>query len=280
MKIAHLGIAGSFSYIAAKTYFPGAEYLSCKTFKDIFTAVESGEAEYGAVPVENSLAGSVYDNYDLLYKHDVYVKGEYDLKIAHHLLVSPGTGKLEERLKKITKVYSHIKALEQCDDFFASHPWMEETVYSDTATAAQLVAEKPDETTAAIANETAAELYHLEVLKAHIEDNANNYTRFVIISKQENHVTEANKCSLILTLSHTPGSLYRALEIFSRNGANLTKIESRPIMGKPFEYIFYIDIEFAQVDFNKIRDLIASELKTNTQTLKVLGFYHAARREF
>lgn len=283
MKIAYLGIPGSNSYAAAQQYFAlDADFIGCKKFAEIFANVVVGRADFGMIPVENTLAGSVFENYDLLYRYDVYVKGEYYLKFENHLVgIMDAHATLKELIKQITKVYSHPQPLSQCQEFFQQHPWMERIAYSDTAAAAAYVGQTKDMHIAAIANRDAAKLYGVDILISNIaDDSENNYTRFLIIAKQENHVTKANKCSLILTLPHTPGSLYRALETFSRNGANLTKIESRPILGKPFEYIFYIDIEFNSEDFARTKVLVENEFRAKTQTLKVLGFYEAAQRNF
>ena len=249
-SIFYQGVPGSFSHIAATGYF-GAdeEFIGTKQFIEIFRDVESNLTSYGVVPVENTLAGSIYENYDHLYNHDVYAVGETNLRVEHFLLVNQDTND-ENDLKNIKKVYSHIKAIEQCENFFMAHPWMEKIIHPDTAGAAKMISELYDTSIAAIASSKAAELYNLKKIRSNIEDNPNNFTRFLIISKQETDIVDADKCSLIITLSHTPGSLYAALAILANQGVNLTKIESRPILGKPFEYVFYIDIEFPGIDKN------------------------------
>ncbi len=274
MIITYQGVPGSYSHITAVKYF-GTDhtFIGTKAFKEIFENLKSGKADKAVVPVENTLAGTVYENYDYLNSYPVYASGEKNLKIEHQLLGIPTNDSLEDRLRKIKKVYSHIKALEQCSHFFDEHPWIDETVYSDTAGAAKMVAEQKDYSIAAIASKTAADLYKLDILKSNIEDDAGNYTRFLVIGPKEENILDANKCSLILTISHIPGSLYMALGTFADNKMNLTKIESRPIHGKPFEYVFYVDLEFKKEDFDHVKKVIETELPAVTQTLKILGFY-------
>jgi len=275
--ISYLGIPGSFSYIAAMSYFSGNhEFIGVKNFEGIFKNIQSGKTTHGVVPVENTLAGSIYENYDHLFEYPVYAVGEQKVKIEHHLLVNQDAGVMND-LKRIKKVYSHPKALEQCERFFDNHPWMEEIAYSDTAAAAKMVAEKGSAMIAAIANSMAAKLYNLHVLKSNIEDDANNFTRFLVLGTNHKKINGADKCSLIITLPHTPGSLYAALAKLSEHGINLTKIESRPILGKPFEYVFYIDIEFAGKTQDEMKQIIKGDFKKQTKTLKIFGFYKSAQ---
>ncbi len=278
-SIFYQGVPGSFSHIAAMEYF-GAEneFVGTKQFIEIFRDVESNVSSFGVVPVENTLAGSIYENYDNLYEHNVYAVGEINIKVEHFLLALPDVDESNE-LISIKKVYSHIKAIEQCERFFETHPWMEKTVHSDTAGAAKMVAESGNKTIAAIASNKAAELYGLKKVRSNIEDDGNNFTRFVIISKNETDISEANKCSLIITLPHIPGSLYAALSKLAEHGVNLTKIESRPILGKPFEYVFYIDIEFPGIDKNTMSAVINGGFKEHTSSVKILGFYKSAKKQ-
>jgi prephenate dehydratase len=233
--------------------------------------VTAGRADYGVLPIENALAGSVHENYDLLGSHDLAIAGEYYLEIEHCLLVKPGRGK--GGLAGIKKVYSHPKALEQCTEFFRQHPDIEASSYSDTATAARLVAESDDDTCAAIAGEQAAQLYGLEVAQRRIADSEHNITRFLVATSTHRKVTDANKCSLIMRLPHREGSLYRALGVLAQHHCNISKIESRPIHGEPFEYMFYIDFEYGagtQVDE------VLADLGHVADEVKVLGIYRAA----
>lgn len=289
-KIAYLGIPGSNSYTAAKNYFGEKnEFIGVKKFEEIYQKILADEIQYGIVPVENSLAGTIAENYDLLSRYDVNVTGEYYLKFENHLLVlqssrhpveerDPVT--IDTRLKNITKVYSHPQPLAQCYRFFQEHPWMEGIAYTDTAAAAKFVSEQKDVTFAAIGNADAAELYGLEILQKTIaDDNENNFTRFFAISKHKSSDTELDKCSLIFTLPHVPGSLVHALEVLARHELNLIKIESRPIHGKPFEYNFYVDVkmEGKSVQFT---EQIIELFRTKTQSLKILGFYKSGSFEY
>jgi chorismate mutase/prephenate dehydratase len=274
-KTAYLGIPGSYSHSAAVEYFGDrAEYVGAKNFRDIFRMVEAGDVDYGLIPVENSLAGSVYDNYDLLYEHEVTVVGEHFLKVELHLLATHSSMPTEKRLKSLKKVVSHYKALEQCDAFLREHPAMKAEAISDTAGSAKFVADQADPLMAAIASETCAQLYGLDILTRDIQDNKHNYTRFLVIAKQPNGLKDTNKCSIIFTVLHKPGSLVSALRQFSDNEVNLIKIESRPIHGKPFEYIFYVDIGWNAALASKIESIIGG-FRAETQDSKILGYYQS-----
>jgi prephenate dehydratase len=275
VKAAYLGIPGSYSHLAVLEHFgKKAEYVGAKNFRDIFAKVEKGEADYGIIPVENSLAGSVYDNYDLLHEHKVSVVGEHFLKINLQLLGIESAMPPEVRVEHLAKVVSHYKALEQSEGFFLKYPWIKKEVFSDTANAAKFVADQKDPLMAAIASKETAEIYGLKTIMENVHDNPHNYTRFLIIGKKENPIKGSNKCSIIFTVLHEAGSLVRALKVLSENGINLIKIESRPIHGKPFEYLFYVDFGWPKEKESHI-DRILEEFKNNTQTLKVLGFYKA-----
>lgn len=264
--IAYQGILASFSYLVAKEYFGiNNSFIGTKKFADIFKLVISNKVQYGIIPIENSLAGSIYECYDLLAKHHVWVIGQTYLKVQHCLLgLSKDT--------KISRIFSHYKALEQCAKFFEKHREIEAVVYSDTAGAAKYIVEQNNKKWAAIASQEAAQKYGLKIIKKNIEDNKKNYTRFLIIGKQVQMPAKSNKCSLIFTLPHVPGSLQNILGDFANNKFNLTKIESRPIYGRPFEYIFYADFEYGVNDLLKAKQTIF-KLKKKTIMIKVLGFY-------
>lgn len=280
-SIAYQGIPGSFSYLAATKYF-GLEqrWLGTSHFRDIFKLIDDKTANYGIVPVENSLAGSVYENYDLLGKYNLAVVGEFYLKVTHHLLCLPQSGSIPvtTQIKQITQVVSHPKALEQCTKFFEHHPWIEQVAFSDTARAAQHVAASDCHQVAAIASQAAADLYNLKIIKSNLEDDPHNYTRFLVIAKDSLNQEMANKCSIIFTVSHRPGSLFCALEVLAKNSLNLTKLESRPIPEKPFEYVFYVDFEFTP-GVQSLIEAILAEFRKHTNAFKVLGYYRAATRE-
>lgn len=273
-KIAYLGIPGSYSHLAALEYFKDKEIdlIGAKNFRKIFDLVEKGEADYGLVPVENSLAGSVYDNYDLLYEHDIAVVGEHYLKIDLHLLGTESEMPHEVRLQHLSKVVSHYKALEQSEAFFTEHTWIQKEIYTDTAGAAKFVADQKDPLLAAIASKETAAIYGLKVIKESVHDNPHNYTRFLIIGQKQNSVKGTDKCSIIFTVLHLPGSLVMALRILSDSKLNLVKIESRPIHGKPFEYLFYVDFSWSPEQADEIENIMET-LKENTQSVKILGYF-------
>lgn len=273
--IAHIGKPGSFSHLAARAqYGIDHTHLGCSSFADVFKIVSEGDAEIGVVPVENSLSGSLYENYDLFNTYPLSICAEQYLKVEHFLLARKSEGSGEERLKQIKIVYSHPKALEQCKEFFSAHPWMKPTIANDTATAAAQVAGSNDVSLAAIGSEDSAHLYRLAVYARNIEDDTYNYTRFIYIHKSTARIDQANKCSLQLELAHKPGSLVSMLQVISSHSLNLTKIESRPIHGKPFEYKFYIDFEFTQKQVDGIENIL-SEIKRCCDRMKVLGVYKA-----
>lgn len=263
--IIHHGIPGSFGYSAAtKVFAKNNIFINAENFEDVFEAVRKNKADFGIIPIENSLAGSIYENYDFLHKYNLNIAAEHNLKIEHHLV-----GLLEQ---KLTHIFSHQKAIEQCRKFLKKLPHITSVIHSSTAAAAKCVSEKNDIHFAAIASTDAAKLYNLSVLKKNIEDNPHNFTRFLVISNHQKSLKNADKCSITLVLKHQPGSLHNALKIFAENNLNLTKIESRPIHGKPFEYIFYIDLEFNSKNLPEIRHIL-NTLKKQSEKLKILGFY-------
>lgn len=273
--IAFFGTEGSFTYLAARSHFPDStNFTPCTQFGEVFRRVVDGSATYGVVPIENSLAGSIYDNYDNLAQYDVKIIGETSLRIEHALMVHPDFA--GQSPADISEVYSHQKALEQCGVFLDAHPGARRIAYNDTAASAKLIAEKGADTTwAAIAHPDNAALYGLTILQHNIEDNPHNHTRFVVIAKTIAEDAAANKCSLLLTLPHTAGSLSRALTYLAGQDANLTKIESRPQPEKPFEYVFYLD--FVSQDAAAITSIIEG-LRPLTESLNVLGIYFENNR--
>lgn len=265
--VVYQGAEGSFSAIAARLALGADVHLVGKeTFLAVYEALENNEAEIAVIPIENSLIGSIWENYDLMHEHPIQIIGEKVLKIEHCLL---GIGDVE----KLKRVYSHPKALDQCRAFFRKHSWIEPVVHYDTAGAAKMLAEKKDPEEGAIASRETAELYGLKILSEGIADNLENYTRFLLVARQgEEEPRDANKCTLLLTLSHTPGALSSALECFARHGINLTKLESRPIIGKPFEYLFFIDLQF-ESDQRVPLELALKSIQKMTQSCKVMGRY-------
>ncbi len=238
MKIAIQGEPGSFSHEAALKLVPDAEILPCALSAEVFAALDSGAADAAAIPIENSLAGSVLEHFDLLLHHDVKVERETLIRIRHNLIAVAGA-----KIGEIDRVYSHAVALGQCRRFLAEHSAMKAVAFYDTAGSVKQLVSAHDTKAAAIASERAAAYYGGEILARGIEDDAENYTRFFLVRRTAEAETDpaANKMSVAFTLEHKPGSLVAALSALSEVGTNLTAIESRPVKGKPWEYIFYVD---------------------------------------
>src|SRR5881628_135468 len=229
--VAIQGEAGSFSHAAAlETHGPALRLVPCPTFVELFRAVETGKAASGIVPIENTLAGSVHETYDLLNAHDLHVVSETELRIRHCLIAPPRT-----RLPQIRRVASHPVALAQCRHFFLRHPDVVAVPAYDTAGSVRDLMAGTVDADAAIASKLAAELYGADVIQEGLEDHAENYTRFLVVAREPaaREPAESNKTSLMLSLGNTPGTLYRALGVFAARGLNLTKIESRPLPGRP-----------------------------------------------
>ena len=272
--VAIQGEAGSFSHTAAlDTHGPAIQLVACETFEHLFDAVTTGAASRGIVPIENTLAGSVHENYDLLSAHELHVVAETQVWIHHCLIVRPGTD-----LFDIRRVASHPVALAQCRRFFATHPQLVAVPSYDTAGSVRNLIAGSENADAAIASALAAELYGGEVLAEGLEDHAENYTRFLVVAREPvdgRPVAGVTKISLVFTLPNTPGSLHRALTIFAERGLNLTKIESRPIPGRPWEYLFYLDV---MGDAREQSDEALAELRTFAPVLRVLGRYPGGGR--
>ncbi|HYX83321.1 MAG TPA: prephenate dehydratase [Gemmatimonadales bacterium] len=267
--VAIQGEAGSFSHAAAlETHGPALELVPCPSFVDLFRAVETGKATSGIVPIENTLAGSVHENYDLLSAHGVHVVSETQLRIRHCLIAPPRT-----TLRDIRRVASHPVALAQCRQFFLRHPGVVPVPAYDTAGSVRDVMAGRVPADAAIASKLAAELYGAAVVLEDLEDHAENYTRFLVVAREpaRAETSKANKTSLLLSLGNTPGTLYRALGVFAARGLNLTKIESRPLPGRPWEYLFYLDV----VDSGQGIAAALDELRGFTSMIRVLGTYPA-----
>lgn len=234
--VACQGVDGAYSGITANTLFPDSPVKYYKQFEDVFEAVNKGEAIYGVIPVENSTAGSVHESYDLIMKYRFYVVGAYDLKIEHCLCAKEGTA-----YEDIINVYSHPQALSQCGNFLKNFDFTGIN-FSNTAAAAEFVANSPQKDIGVICSEFAAKKYGLKILKRNVQNNNNNRTRFIVISKKLVISSDANKISLIFSTADKTGSLYRVLGRFSMAGLNLTKLESRPIENANFNYHFYVDV--------------------------------------
>ena len=234
-RVACYGESGSYSHAAATQMFQDPALSFCPQFGNVFDAIQNGDADYGVIPVENSTAGSVTEVYDLLIRHRFYIISAVKMPIDHCLCAPKGAS-----LDTIQKVYSHPQALRQCSSFLASLG-AEPIQYASTSTAAKTVAQWKDVTKAAIASKDAAKQYGCVILKDCIQNQKNNCTRFVAVSRKLHIEPSANKISLVFSIPHTTGSLYRVLANFAALGFNLTKIESRPIQESRFEYYFYLD---------------------------------------
>ena len=267
--MAFQGELGAFSHSAAmKLAGPKAPLLPCESFNRVFEALSSGQAAQAVIPIENTLHGSVHENYDHLLRCDVPIGGETTLRISHCLMVMPGV-----RFADVRKAYSHPVALNQCRRFFQEHPQIEAIPFYDTAGSVKMLHEQPANS-AAIASESAAELYGAKILKRKIEDNAHNFTRFFLLTKQGSGPRVrpgAWKTSVVFSTKNVPGALFRAMACFALRDLNLTKIESRPLVHRPWEYLFYVDFLGAQTDDNVRKAL--EQLHDMANFFKLLGSY-------
>lgn len=275
MRVAFQGEPGAFSEAAAvQLLSEGITTVPRGTFDLTFRAIAEGAADALLVPVENTLAGSVVRVYDLLLESPFEICGETILPIEHHLIGCP-----EASFEDIRAVASHPMALAQCEHFFAAHTRLRRMPAEDTAGSVREMMERGDKTHASIAGHRAAAHYGAVILRESIQDNAENFTRFVLLLPANEALRfrspEAKKMSLAMRLAHRPGALLASLEPFANHGVNLLKIESRPIHGKPFEYQFYIDVEAENHDY---LEKALHEVRTATSQLRVLGLYAAARR--
>lgn len=270
--IAIQGEPGSFSHEATLRLFPDATLLPCAFSRIAFDALVSGKADAAVLPIENSLAGSVLEHYDLLLQHPVVIEGEMNLRIEHNLIVCPGA-----TLGQIRRVLSHPIALAQCTRFFLDHPAIQPVAAYDTAGSVKQVAAEKDPSIAAIAPARAASEYGAEILFRNVEDNPQNYTRFFVVRRQGEKAATApgivNKASLAFTLPNQPGALVSALQVLAELGANLTRLESRPVLGQPWHYVFYADYGFSNPS---IADQALAGLAVTCPSIKELGRFPAA----
>jgi prephenate dehydratase len=265
MKIAFQGEPGAYSEQAVFNYFGQAEPQACESFDAVFEAVISGACKSALIPIENSLAGSIHQNYDLLLRHNLHIVGEYFLRVQHCLIGMPDAKK-----EDIKKAISHPQALEQCARYLRSRGIKAEQVY-DTAGSVKMLKASGARDTAAIASRRAAELYGMQILEEGIEDNPENYTRFLAIQPDSMIPNGEAKTSIVFTLKNEPGALFKALSVFALRDLDLTKIESRPLAGSPWEYLFYIDFIGATYE-DTVRKAL-DHLGEYAQMLRVLGSY-------
>ena len=269
MRLAYQGEPGAYSEAAALQY-GGAdvETLPCKSFDEVFDAVVERRATHGVVPLENSIGGTIHRNYDLLLDHDLPITGEVELDVVHCLQALPGT-----KLGDVTTVYSHPQALAQCERYLKDLGVTVEAVY-DTAGGAKLVAEQQQPGAAALASRRAAEVFGLEVIQEAVQDFEYNITRFAIFGGAS--AEDANKTTIVFALPSTPGALFKALSVFALRDINLTKLESRPMRGSPWEYLFYVEVEARRDDLACARALM--HLAEFARWSRVLGSYKGAQR--
>lgn len=263
--IACQGIEGANSQMAAEKLFPISNIMYFKNFDGVFNAVEKGFCKFGVLPIENSTAGSVLEVYDLMKKYNFHIVKSIRMAIDHVLAVKKGTP-----ISKIKTIVSHSQALLQCKDYINSLG-VEVKAVENTAIGAKIVSESDDDTVAVLCSKDCALIYGLEIVKEKVQNSDKNYTRFICIAKDLKIYSGANKISIMTSLSHTPGSLYKLVSRFYAYGLNLTKIESRPVEGSDFEFMFYFDFEGDILDV-QVRNLIA-ELENGSENFKLLGIY-------
>ncbi len=271
IDVAYQGEAGAYSEQAVIDYFgDGYNAVPFTTFERVFEAVDGGNCQYGMLPIENSLAGSIHRNYDLLLHYQLPIVGEYHLRVKHCLIALPGVKKEE-----IRKIISHPQALAQCDQYLKQFTGVEIEATYDTAGSVKMILENHWDNVAAIASERAAAVHQMAILERGIEDNTENYTRFIVISKQPLIEGDEIKTSIVFSLPNQPGSLFKALSVFALRDIDLLKIESRPLVGKPWEYLFYIDLagSIKEKSVQKALDNLAEY----AVSVRILGSYKRHR---
>lgn len=268
MRIAFQGEPGAYSEAAALTYAPGADVLPCRSFEEVFAAVARGPATHGILPMENSIGGSIHRNYDLLLEHELPIVGEVELHVDHCLLAPPGT-----RLEDLRVVYSHPQALAQCERALAQMTGVEIVAVYDTAGAAKMVRERGASDAGAVASRRAGEVFGLEVLRESLQDFRDNITRFFLIARTSREVVGANKTSIVFALESKPGTLFKALAGFALRDINMSKLESRPLRGSAWEYLFYVDLDVSRDALTCGRAL--ADLGEFTRWVRTLGSYPA-----
>jgi prephenate dehydratase len=268
MKIAIQGEPGSFSHEAARRMVKGCAIVPCARSVEVFDLVESGKVPIAVIPIENSLAGSVTEHLDLLLARDVFIQRDFHLRIVHNLIAPRGVKKSDLR-----RVFSHPVALDQCRDFFRANPKIQPNPSYDTAGAVKHVIAEKMADAAGIASRHAASVYKGRILAEGIEDDKRNFTRFVLLRHRRRVLPGANKTSIAFGLKNVPGALHKALRVFADRDISLSKIESRPIRGRPWEYVFYAD--FLRGD-DKLAKGALLQLRAVADMVKVLGIYRAA----
>jgi 3-deoxy-7-phosphoheptulonate synthase len=264
---AFIGEKGAYSHKASISYFgDDVTSIPMKSFKDIFNACQSGSVEYGVIPIENSLSGSVHENFDLLQEYDLKIIGEITIRIKHSLIATSSMDK-----KDIKKIFAPPPAFSQCKNFLDQYPEVELVPVKANSSAVRHVKEGLDKTAAALGSEMAADVFDMKVIEESIEDNPRNYTRFAIIAREYKGDKKIGKTSIIFSTGNKPGALFEVMKIFSEYNINLVKLESRPILGKPWEYMFYADLE-SDILSDALSPMM-EELKEKSEVLRILGQY-------
>jgi prephenate dehydratase len=270
-RVAFQGEAGAFSQMAVRQLLGDeVRIVPCQTFETVFRSLAGKEVDAAVIPIENTLHGSVHENYDHLLQFDVEIVGETSVRIAHNLIAPPGVS-----LRSVKRVYSHPVALNQCLHFFADNPQFERVPFYDTAGSVKMIMEERPEGAAAIASSISAGIYGARILKRNIEDDPSNFTRFFLLERPgRKRATGGDvqwKTSLVFTTRNLPGALFRALSALSLRDIDLAKIESRPLRGKPWEYLFYLDF-IGRVDEPRVQKALG-HLSELSDLLRVLGSY-------
>ncbi len=272
MKVGYQGNHATFSEIAVIRYFANQqiEKKGYKNFPSILQDVKDGVLDYAVLPVENTTTGIIARTYDLFAKYGVYAVGEVNVEIREDLIGVPGA-----RISEIKEVYSHPEALSQCTGLFEKYPNMKPMAYQDTAQSVAYIKECNDPTKAALASYLAREYYNMETLLPEVQDSKTNMTRFLVVTNHEEVTVDANKISMMFVAKHRPGALYNIIGILAKNGIDIVRLESRPIPGKIFEYLFYIDFTGNTKDREIQR--VLKELQLRCEESVILGCYKAAR---
>lgn len=272
-RVAFQGEPGAFSQMAILQLLgPGAIGVPCQQFEHVFRSLSQGQVDAAVIPIENTLHGSVHENYDHLLRFDLSIVAETSVQIVHNLIALPGVA-----FRKIRRVYSHPVALNQCHDFFAANPRIERVPFYDTAGSVKMLVEQNLSDAGAIASSLAAEIYGCRILKRSIEDDRQNYTRFFLLRRPTDPppsgrtVSGQYKTSLVFSTPNMPGALFRALSAFALRDISLTKIESRPLRGKKWEYLFYLDF-LGDMEDDRVQNALG-HLRELADFLRVLGSY-------
>ena len=270
MKIGFQGAVGAYSETAAQRAWPGSETVALDRFEDVFEAVASGRTSHGILPVENSIGGSIHRNYDLLLERDLPIVAETELPVVHNLLALPGT-----TIESVRRVFSHPQALAQCELYLQTLPEVEIVATYDTAGSARLIKDGNLTDTAAIASLRAAEVFGLAVLQEGIQDYEDNITRFLLIGRDGKPLGTPDKTTLAFALHNGPGALFKALSVFALRDIDLTKLESRPARGRPWEYVFYAELSAGREELRCGRAIV--HLAEFARWVKTLGSYPHAK---